>query len=109
LAFKICGREEWLDAEARGAFAGSAVDLADGYIHLSTAGQFAETLRRHFASACDLVCLTVDLGMLGAAVRWEHSRGGDLFPHIYAVLPVVAVRAVRPLPDDVAARAAFAP
>jgi uncharacterized protein (DUF952 family) len=83
------------------------VDLADGYIHFSTADQFAETLQKHFSAARDLVCLTVDLDMLGAAVRWEHSRGGNLFPHLYAPLPVNAVRAVRPIPDDAAGRTGF--
>lgn len=108
MAFKICTRAEWLEAEAKGAFAGSPVDHADGYIHLSTAGQAGETLKRHFSQACDLVCLSVDLDMVASIVRWEHARGGDLFPHLYAPLPVKAVRTVQPVPDDSGARDAFA-
>jgi uncharacterized protein (DUF952 family) len=96
-----------LDAEAKGAFAGSPVDHADGYIHLSTAEQAGETLKRHFAEACDLLCLTVDLDML-PAVRWEHARSGDLFPHLYGPLPVNAVRSVHPVPEDGPARDVFA-
>lgn len=90
-AFKIVSRAEWEAARASGAFTGSAVDLKDGYIHLSTADQVAETARRHFAGQDDLLLLTVPLDGFGQTVRWEPSRGGALFPHLYSALPVSAV------------------
>ncbi|MGU3537197.1 DUF952 domain-containing protein [Methylobacterium sp. A54F] len=102
LVYKICPRSLWEDAEAAGHFAGAPVDAADGFIHLSTAGQAPETAARHFAGQGDLLLVAVDAEALGAALRYEPSRGGDLFPHLYGVLPLSAVRAVRPLPlgDD---------
>jgi len=96
--YKICREEEWREAERRGAFEGSAVDLADGYIHFSTAGQAAETARRHFAGQDGLVLVAVDCAALGDALNWEPSRGGELFPHLYGPLTLAAVRSVRPLP-----------
>jgi len=90
-AFKILSRPEWEAAQAAGAFDGSEVDRRDGYIHLSTAAQLVETARRHFADRSDLVLLTVPLEPLGDAIRWEPSRGGDLFPHLYGPLPTSAV------------------
>ena len=96
--YKILTRAEWRDAEAAGAFAGSAVDLADGYIHFSTAAQAPETARRHFAGQGDLVVLEVESDDLGEAVVWEPSRGGDLFPHLYGALSASVVRAVREAP-----------
>lgn len=108
MAYKICPRDEWLAAERAGLYSGSAVDARDGYIHLSTAPQVGETLRRHFAGLHDLICLAVDLDMLGGAVKWERSRGGDLFPHLYGALPIAAIRSVFPTPDANEARDAFA-
>jgi len=96
--FKILSRAEWTAAEAAGVFTGSAVDLKDGYIHFSTAAQAADTARLHFAGQGDLVLLTLDADKLGAALKWEPSRGGQLFPHLYASLPTPAVKAVRDLP-----------
>lgn len=72
-------------------FEGSAVDLADGFIHFSTAGQAAETARRHFAGREGLVLLALDADALGPALKWEPSRGGALFPHLHGVLPASAV------------------
>ncbi|MFN4186153.1 MAG: DUF952 domain-containing protein [Hyphomonas sp.] len=95
VAFKLVDRAEWEAARAAGAYAGSAVDLADGYIHMSSAAQLAETARRHYAGRTDLMLLTVDLRRFGDVLVWEPSRGGDLFPHLYAPLPVAAVTAVR--------------
>jgi uncharacterized protein (DUF952 family) len=92
--YKILPRTEWTAAEARGVFAGSAVDRQDGYIHFSTAGQASETARRHFAGQADLVVLEVEADDLGASLRWEPSRGGALFPHLYGALDVRCVRAV---------------
>ena len=98
LVFKIVSVAEWRAAQQAGIFRGSAVDLADGFIHFSTAAQMAETAARHFAGQSDLVLLGVDAGALGTALKWEPSRGGDLFPHLYADLPLAAVRRADPLP-----------
>ena len=96
--YKILPRAEWAAAEAAGRFEGSAVDHADGFIHFSTAAQAGETARRYFAGLADLVVLEVEAADLGAALRWEPSRGGDLFPHLYDPLSVSQVRAVHAAP-----------
>lgn len=95
IAYKILDAVDWDLTRATGSYGGSAVDLADGYIHLSTAEQLRETARRHYAGRDGLVILDVALAPLGATVKWEPSRGGDLFPHIYGPLPASAVRAAR--------------
>ena len=87
VAYKLVEQAEWVAALAAGTYAGSTVDLADGYIHMSTAAQLAETARRHYAGRTDLVLVEIDLAALGEALRWEASRGGDLFPHLFAPLP----------------------
>ncbi|WAC60652.1 DUF952 domain-containing protein [Brevundimonas sp. SL130] len=94
-AYKILAAAEWRAALAEGRYEGSAVDLADGYIHMSTGEQLVETARRHYAGRTDLVLLTVDLRRFGDELIWEPSRGGDLFPHLYAPLPAAAVTATR--------------
>ncbi len=86
LVFKIFRRPEWDAFRAAGETAGAPVDLADGYIHLSTPEQVAETAARHFAAESDLVLVAVDPGRLGPALKWEPSRGGALFPHLYRPL-----------------------
>ncbi len=96
--YKIAGTEEWAAAAETGVFAGAAVDLADGYIHFSDAGQVRETAARHFAGRDDLLLVAVDTGALGADLKWEPSRGGALFPHLYGILPLSAVLRVAPLP-----------
>jgi uncharacterized protein (DUF952 family) len=83
LVYKIFRRPEWDHLCARGRTQGAPVDLADGYIHLSTAAQVTETAARHFAGESDLVLVALDTDALGAALRWEPSRGGALFPHLY--------------------------
>lgn len=100
--YKILPRAEWAAAEAAGRFEGSAVDHRDGYIHFSTAAQAGETARRYFTGIADLVVLEVEGDDLGSALKWEPSRGGDLFPHLYAPLGVGSVRVVHdaPLRDD---------
>jgi uncharacterized protein (DUF952 family) len=98
MIFKICPKSLWEEALAAGVFYGAPVDLADGYIHFSTAGQVAETARRHFAGQDDLVLVTVEATGLGPALRWEESRGGDLFPHLYGPLPINAVKRTDALP-----------
>jgi hypothetical protein len=96
--YKICPAGLWREAEADGLFRGAPVDLADGYIHFSTAAQARETAARHFAGQADLVLVAVTVAALGPDLKWEPSRGGDLFPHLYAPLPVSAVASVVPLP-----------
>jgi len=96
--YKICPDWMWREAEAAGTFRGAPVDLADGFIHLSTARQLADTATKHFGGQHDLVLVAVDVGALGDALRWEPSRGGDLFPHLYRDLPLGAVASVETLP-----------
>lgn len=98
LLFKICSEAEWRAALGHGRFDGSEADRRDGYIHLSDAGQVAETAARHFAGQADLVLVAVDPARLGGELRWEKSRRGALFPHLYAPLPVEAAIWVEPLP-----------
>ena len=94
-AFKILTAEQWAQFEADGVFQGAPVDLADGYIHLSAADQLQATLEKHFAEQAGLVIAEIDLAALGDAVRWEVSRGGALFPHVYGVMPMsVVIRVV---------------
>jgi uncharacterized protein (DUF952 family) len=91
-AFKIMTADQWQSFASDGVFTGAPVDLADGYIHLSTADQLEETLAKHFAGQTNLTIAEVDLTALGDTVHWEVSRGDQLFPHIYGVLPMQAVR-----------------
>ncbi|WP_336487131.1 DUF952 domain-containing protein [Methylobacterium nigriterrae] len=98
LIYKICPRALWREAEAAGRFDGAPVDRADGFIHFSTAAQVTETAARHFHGATDLLLVAVEADALGAALRFEPSRGGDLFPHLYGALPLSAVRSVDDLP-----------
>ena len=98
--YKILPRSEWTAAQAAGRFEGSAVDHEDGFIHFSTAAQAKETARRYFVWLKDLVVLEVEGDDLGEALKWEPSRGGDLFPHLYAPLPFAAASAERRLSVD---------
>jgi uncharacterized protein (DUF952 family) len=86
--YKIMSRADWEAASSAGVYVGAPLDLADGYIHLSAGYQVAGTLAAHFAGRTDLVLVAFDAGALGEALRWEPSRGGALFPHLYAPLPV---------------------
>lgn len=95
--FKIFRKSEWDALRAEGETRGAPVDLADGFVHFSTAEQVRETARRHFAGMDDLTIAAVDAGALGEALRWEESRGGDLFPHLHAPLPLSAVLWAQPL------------
>lgn len=92
--YKILPRSDWTDAAAAGRYLGSALDRTDGFIHFSTAAQAQETARRHFAGQAGLVILEVEADELGTALKWEPSRGGDLFPHLYEPLDIDLVRAV---------------
>jgi uncharacterized protein (DUF952 family) len=98
--YKIMRASEWHEASTLGRFDGSTIDRRDGFIHLSTATQVEETARRHFAEQADLVLLAFDAASLGDALRYEISRGGDAFPHLYAPLPTSALRQASPLPWD---------
>ena len=95
--YKICDRNTWEQARAGGRYFGSVDDARDGFIHLSTPDQVAGTLERHFAHHDDLVLIGVDVSRLGQALRWEPSRGGVLFPHLYAPLDFAAVVSEMPL------------
>jgi uncharacterized protein (DUF952 family) len=102
LIYKIIGVDEWRAARAAGEFRGSADDLADGYVHFSTAEQVAQTAARRFAGRRGLMLLTIDAQRLGEDLRWEPApKRGGLFPHLYASLPLSAVVAEVELPDDV--------
>jgi uncharacterized protein (DUF952 family) len=96
--YKICRVNEWREAEQAGAFRGAAIDLTDGYIHFSTDAQVFETAARHFVGATDLVLVAVVAAAFGPALKWEPSRGGALFPHLYGALTPDAVLWVKPLP-----------
>jgi uncharacterized protein (DUF952 family) len=96
--YKIVPAALWREAEVLGAFKGAPVDLSDGYIHFSTPAQVEETAAKHFAGQDDLLLVRVDTERLGEQLKWEPSRGGALFPHLYAELSLRDVIDVRPLP-----------
>ena len=97
--FKIVARSEWQAARLAGVYRGAPVDLSDGFIHFSTAEQVEETAARHFGGQRDLLLVAVDPQALGPALKYEPSRGGALFPHLYAVLPFSAVLWEKPIPE----------
>ena len=107
--YKILPAVLWHEAERQGVFRGSPVDLQDGFIHFSSAEQAPETAAKHFAGECDLVLLHVDVSRLGNRLKWEPSRGGALFPHLYGELEVAAVIRVDPLPLAADGRHQFPP
>ncbi len=98
--YKISPKAAWRGAEQAGVFTGAPVDLADGFIHFSAGPQVKETARRHFRGQPDLILAAVETAALGSALKWEVSRGGDLFPHLYGPLPMAAVKQVIDLPLD---------
>ena len=98
--YKIAPRDLWAQAEATGNFTGAPVDIADGYIHFSSHEQVRETAAKHFAGQADLLLISVDASALGDALKYEPSRGGALFPHLYDVLPLSAVVKIEPLTLD---------
>jgi uncharacterized protein (DUF952 family) len=98
LIFKVFTADQWAALARDGETAGAPVDLADGFIHFSTAVQLAETLGKHFAGQAGLVLAAVEADAAGEALRWEPSRGGDLFPHLYRALRLEEVLWTRPLP-----------
>ena len=97
MIYKICPAQEWAQAVEQRSYSGSLLDRKDGFIHFSTGPQVAGTLAKYYAEANDLVLVAVDAATLGDALRFEASRDGALFPHLYAALPLDAVRWVKPL------------
>ena len=100
LVYKILRPDEWAAFDRAGETAGARIDLEDGFVHLSTGDQVVETAERHFADAGDLVLVAFETTTLGDALRWEPSRGGALFPHLYRPLRRSEVAWVEPLPRD---------
>lgn len=98
IIYKIAPEGLWREAEKDGRFTGAPIDVADGFIHFSTAAQVRETAARHFAGQADLLLIAIDGNRLGDALKYEVSRGGALFPHLYAPLSLEAVLWVKPLP-----------
>ncbi|MBA4171943.1 MAG: DUF952 domain-containing protein [Hyphomicrobium sp.] len=98
--YKICSRESWDDACRLGRYPGSADDRRDGFIHFSARHQLAATAEKYFKGQADLVLIAVEAARLGTSLRWEPSRGGDLFPHLYKDLETRAALSVMPLPLD---------
>ncbi len=98
VVYKIVAADAWAEAELTGVFAGAAVDLADGFIHFSTAEQAPETAARHFAGVDGLLLVAVEAAALGPALKWEPSRGGADFPHLYGALSLKAVLWAKRLP-----------
>lgn len=109
IIYHICRRDEWSDAQAGGRYDGSSQDQADGFIHFSTAAQVKESAAKHRAGQHGLVLLAVEARRLGAALKWEPSRGGALFPHLYGPLPAEAVMSVHDLPLGSDGRHVFPP
>ena len=107
--FHICRREEWDAAQTSGVYPGSSQDVADGFIHFSGATQVVESANKHRAGQSGLVLLAADPALLGARLKWEPSRRGELFPHVYGGLPVTAVRWARDLPLGPDGRHSFPP
>lgn len=107
--FHMCREAEWLKAKAEGAYRGSSQDAADGFIHFSGRAQVVESAAKHRAGQAGIVLLTVDASVLGDALKWEPSRGGRLFPHLYGPLSVDAVVRVDALPIGADGRHVFPP
>jgi uncharacterized protein (DUF952 family) len=105
LIYKILPGAEWDTAVAAGRFEGSGIDLKDGYIHFSSEDQWRETLRLHFAGRTGLVLVAVEAESLGEALKWEPSRAGQLFPHLYGALATAMAVSVTRLHDSPGARA----
>jgi len=98
--YKITSKNQWTSTEASGCFEGAGIDRSDGFIHFSSAAQLIETVSKHFVGKRELLIICVDADKLGEHLRWEPSRGGDLFPHLYGVLPLSAVVETLELPWD---------
>jgi uncharacterized protein (DUF952 family) len=91
LIYKICSKTVWEEIQSLASWAGSPHDLRDGFIHFSTEDQLAGTLQKHYAGQTDLVLLSIEAETLGDALKWEPSRGGDIFPHLYGPLTIALI------------------
>ncbi|HAD60684.1 MAG TPA: DUF952 domain-containing protein [Planctomycetaceae bacterium] len=100
MIFKICSQSEWQDACAEGLYHGAPIDLQDGFIHFSAAHQVRATAAKHFTGLPGLVLVAFDEDLLGESLKWEPSRGGDLFPHLYGTLQTELAVWVVDLPLD---------
>jgi uncharacterized protein (DUF952 family) len=98
VVYKIIDIDAWREAEAAGVFMGAAIDLKDGYIHLSTASQVKETARLHFAGAANLLLVAIDETVIAGNLKWEASRGNQLFPHVYGHIHPADILWAKPLP-----------
>ncbi|OAN66794.1 hypothetical protein A8B83_19470 [Rhodobacteraceae bacterium EhC02] len=98
LIYKIFRADEWAALQAQGETLGAPIDIADGYVHFSTAAQAQETAAKHFAGEDGLTLLALDADSLGEALTWEPSRGGALFPHLYRTLRLSDILWHKPLP-----------
>ena len=107
LIYKIVHRDVWSHAQQAHVFTGAEIDLADGFIHFSTADQVEETANKHFAGQLDLLLVAVDPAVLGENLKWEPSRGGDLFPHLYGPLDLSLVIFVEEILQDDAGKHQF--
>lgn len=105
--YHMCRQDEWAAAEKTGSYPGSSQDAADGFIHFSTGLQVVKSAAKHRAGQAGILLLRVDPRKLGSALKWEASRDGNLFPHLYGPLPVAAVMAVYDLPLDPLGRHVF--
>jgi uncharacterized protein (DUF952 family) len=107
VVYKLVTAEQWRVAGEQGRFDGAPIDITDGFIHFSDAVTVRETAAKHFAGQDGLLLVAVDAARFGDALRWEVSRGGALFPHLYTFLPLDAVLWTKPLPLDEAGRHLF--
>lgn len=107
MIYKICPSGLWREAETLGSFSGMPVDHESGFVHFSTGSQVRETAARHFSGQGDLLLIAVDENRVATLLRYEVSRGGDKFPHLYGTLPLTAVEWVKPLPVDADGRHVF--
>jgi uncharacterized protein (DUF952 family) len=105
IIYKVVRRAEWDSAREAGVFNGSADDKRDGFIHLSRAAQLRTTLAKHFAGEDDLLLVSLDADGFGPELKWEPSRGGEYFPHLYGPLKLTLVRSVVPIERDADGRA----
>ena len=100
LIYKICSGTVWEEIRSLTSWAGSPHDLRDGFIHFSTEDQLAGTLQKHYTGQSDLMLLTIEAESLGDTLKWEPSRGGDLFPHLYGALSIESIVSAVPLSDQ---------
>lgn len=98
MIYKICSKSLWQQAVESGKFSGAPVDLADGFIHFSAPGQVKETAEKHFSGQADLLLIAIDENRLGDNLKWEKSRGGQLFPHLFGTFPPELAEEVVELP-----------